>query len=64
MIGIEVDNPEPINVTTIQLTTFKGLYLPPDDYMSCQPLTEEWEPRIPNLHKYNAELSILINEAK
>lgn len=59
-----MDANEAINVTTIQLTNYKGLYLPPRDYMSCQPLTEEWELRIPNLHKYNNELSVLMNEAK
>jgi hypothetical protein len=64
MIGIEMDAPEAINVTTTKLSIYHGLYLPPRDYMSCQPLTEEWEQRIPNLHKYNTELSALIAEAK
>lgn len=59
-----MDSPEAINVTGIKLSYHKGIYLPPKDYMSCQPLTEEWEPRIPNLHKYDEELSYLINESK
>lgn len=59
-----MDAPEAINVTTIQLTSYKGLHLPPRDYMSCQPLSEEWEPRIPNLHKYNHELDLLLAHAK
>ena len=64
MIGIEMDTPEAINVKSIKLTKYRGIYLPPRDYMSWQPLTEEWEPRIPNLHKYNEELSKLIVESK
>jgi hypothetical protein len=43
MIGIEMDAPEAINVTTIHLSPHHGLYLPPRDYISCQPLNEEWE---------------------
>ena len=64
MIGIEMDTPEAINVNSIKLTKYRGIYLPPRDYMSCQPLTEEWVPRIPNLYKYNEELSKLIVESK
>lgn len=59
-----MDVSEAINITTLQLTPYKGLYLPPRDYMSCQPLIEEWEPRIPNIHKYNDEIALLVSQAK
>jgi hypothetical protein len=64
MIGIEMDVADAINTSGIKLLSYKGIYLPPRDYMSCQPLIEEWEPRIPNIHKYNSELDALIEECK
>jgi len=62
MVGLEKDQEDSIDVHNLPLKYHKGLYLAPKNYTSCQPLPQEWLQHIPNVKKYNREISTLVNK--
>ena len=52
-IGIAQDFPDPVEVKNIPLVYHKGVFVPPPEFRSSQPLPDEWLENIPNVKRYD-----------